>query len=61
MIITDEKDPLGACKVFGLRNNNYNGCMPKKGIRFVLKRKLPVTFNQWREGIIEAYEKYFRD
>ena len=60
MIIPDENNPTGACKVFALRNNNYNGWLPKTGvIEFVLARKIPATFNQWREGIIEAYNKHF--
>ena len=61
MIITDDNNPAGACKVFALRNNNYNGNMPKTGIRFILKKQLPVTFNMWREGIIEAYNKKYFD
>ena len=62
MIIPDENNPTGACRVFALRNNNYNGHLPKTGVaRIVLSKKIPATFNQWREGIIEAYNKYFNE
>lgn len=63
ILIPDEKDPTGgACKMFGLRNNNYNGVLPKSGhiISFVISRKFPASFNHFRECMIEGYSKYFK-
>ena len=61
IIIPDEKDPTGACKLFGLKNNKFNGWLPQAGMRSALSKRLPSTFNLFRQGIIEAYNKYFKD
>ena len=60
ILIPDEKDPTGACKMFGLRNNKYNGWLPQAVMRIALSMKLPSTFNLYRKGIIEAYNKYYK-
>ena len=59
----DEQDPTGASKMFGLRNNNYNGNLPSTGrfMRFVLSKKIPNAFSLYRENIIEGYNKYFNN
>ena len=44
-----------------LRNNNYNGCLPNKGIQFLRAKTLPPKFNLWREGIIDAYKRFFSE
>ena len=61
LIIPDEENPSGACKMFMLRNNNYNGCLPNKGIQFLIAKTLPPKFNLWREGIIDAYKRFFSE
>ena len=63
IFVPDEKDPAGASKMFGLRNNNYNGNLPKNGrcMRFIQSRKVPNAFNLLREGIIEGNNKYFNN
>lgn len=63
ILIPDEKDLAGACKMFGLRNNNYNGWLPKSGhaMSFIISRALPASFNHFRECIVEGYNKYFKD
>ena len=47
--------------MFMLRNNNYNGCLPNKGIQFLIAKTLPPKFNLWREGIIDAYKRFFSE
>ena len=61
LVIPDEENPSGACKMFMLRNNNYNGCLPNKGIQFLIAKTLPPKFNLWREGIIDAYKRFFSE
>lgn len=60
IIIPDKENPTGECKMFGLRNNNYNGNFPKTRLRCILAKKIPKTFNHLREGIINGYNKYFK-
>ena len=61
LVIPDEENPSGACNMFMLRNNNYNGCLPNKGIQFLIAKTLPPKFNLWREGIIDAYKRFFSE
>ena len=63
ILIPDDKDPAKACKMFGLRNNNYNGWLPNSGhiISFIVSRKLPASFDHFRECMIEGYNKHFKD
>ncbi|XP_078344899.1 uncharacterized protein LOC144630407 [Oculina patagonica] len=60
IIIPNKDNPTEECKMFGLRNN-YNGNFPKTKLRFVLAKKIPKTFNLLREGIIDGYNKYFKN
>lgn len=55
----DEKNPTRACKVFALRNSNYNGWIPQALMRLVLPRSVPRVFDLYRKNIIEACNKYF--
>ena len=61
IVIPDKENPTGECKMFGLRNNNYNGNFPKSSLRCILAKKIPETFNRLREGIIDGYNKYFKN
>ena len=63
ILIPDEEDPNEACKMFGLRNNNYNGWLPNSGcvITSIISKKLPAATNHFRECLIEGYNKYFKD
>ncbi|KAL9958646.1 hypothetical protein ACROYT_G035694 [Oculina patagonica] len=61
IIIPDKDNPTEQCKMFALKNNNYNGNFPKTKLRCFLAKKIPKTFNLLREGIIDGYNKYFKN
>ena len=61
VVIPDEQQPETACQVFGLTNNLYNGWIPKTNMEWMQKRVVPKKFNQWRENMVEGYEKYFKN
>ena len=60
VVLPEEKQPEAACRVFGLTNNLYNGWVPKTNMEWMQKRVVPRKFNQWRENMVEGYEKYFK-
>lgn len=59
ILVPDDKDPTGACKVFALRHNNYKGWVPQALMRYVLPLRLPTTLNLYRKTIIAGCNKYF--
>ena len=61
VIVPDEKEPSGACKLFCLSSNNYNGRLPNKHIEWIIKKKVPASFNQLFANMVEGYKKYFKE
>ena len=60
VVTPDEKKPDAACTVFGLTNNLYNGWIPKTNMEWMQKLIVPRKFNEWRENMVDGYEKYFK-
>lgn len=61
VVTPDEKKPDAACTVFGLTNNLYNGWIPKTNMEWMQKRIVPRKFNEWKESMVDGYEKYFKN
>lgn len=61
VVMPDEERPEGACRVFGLTNNLYNGWIPKSNMEWMQRRVVPKKFNEWRENMVEGYKKYFNN
>lgn len=58
--IPDDNDSESRCQVFGLTNNNYNGCVPRIHIEWLVGRAAPGVFLKLQKNLIEGYEKYFK-
>lgn len=56
--IPDEKDPENACTLFGLSCNDYHARLPTFVWAKILSRKLPRTFIDSFEGMVDGYNNY---
>ena len=61
VVMTDEKQPEAACKIFGLTNNLYKGWIPKIHTEWMQRRIVPRKFDQWRDNMVEGYHKDFKN
>ena len=61
IVTPDEKEPESKCQVFGLTNNNYNGCLPNARMEWLVGREAPKVFHKLQNNAIDGYFKYFKN